>query len=73
MKSETGKVSGLLGRNGTGKSCLMKIIFGELVPNDKSIRLNGNAIYNEHRCPGDIRYLPQGQFVPYIFNNQKNF
>lgn len=33
MKSETGKVTGLLGRNGIGKSCLMKIIYGELVPN----------------------------------------
>jgi ABC-type lipopolysaccharide export system ATPase subunit len=64
MKSETGKVTGLLGRNGAGKSCLMKIIFGELVTNDKSIRLNGNAINNEYRCPGDIRYLPQGRFIP---------
>ena len=64
LKSETGKVSGLLGRNGAGKSCLMKIIFGELVPNDKSIRLNGNAINNNYRCPGDIRYLPQGRFIP---------
>jgi len=64
MKSETGKVTGLLSRNGAGKSCLMKIIFGELVTNDKSIRLNGNAINNEYRCPGDIRYLPQGRFIP---------
>lgn len=28
LKSETGKITGLLGRNGTGKSCLMKILFG---------------------------------------------
>jgi ABC-type sugar transport system ATPase subunit len=28
LKSETGKVTGLLGRNGSGKSCLMKILFG---------------------------------------------
>lgn len=64
MKSETGKVTGLLGRNGTGKSCLMKIIYGELVPNDKSIRINGNSIYNKYRNPNDIRYLPQGRFIP---------
>jgi ABC-type multidrug transport system ATPase subunit len=64
MKSETGKVSGLLGRNGTGKSCLMKIIFGELVPVDKSIRLNGNAYVNESRHPDDMLYLPQRRFIP---------
>lgn len=64
MKSETGKVSGLLGRNGTGKSCLMKIIYGELIPNDKSIRLNGNSINDGYRYPKDIRYLPQGRFMP---------
>lgn len=64
LKSETGKVTGLLGRNGTGKSCLMKIIYGEISPNDKSIRLNGNAIYSSYRDTKDIRYLPQGHFIP---------
>jgi ABC-type lipopolysaccharide export system ATPase subunit len=64
MKSETGKVSGLLGRNGTGKSCLMKIIYGTLMPNDKSIRIDGNSIINNYRDPRDIRYLPQGRFIP---------
>lgn len=64
LKSETGKATGLLGRNGTGKSCLMKIIFGELVPYDMSIRINGNAIYNSYRNPHDVRYLPQVRFIP---------
>ena len=30
LKCETGKITGLLGRNGQGKSCLMKIIYGTL-------------------------------------------
>ncbi|GAA4434446.1 hypothetical protein GCM10023091_09420 [Ravibacter arvi] len=29
LKAETGKVTGLLGRNGTGKSSLLKVIYGE--------------------------------------------
>ena len=41
LKVETGKVTGLLGRNGTGKSCLMQVIFGHLEPQNKSIRING--------------------------------
>jgi ABC-type multidrug transport system ATPase subunit len=64
LKSETGKVTGLLGRNGTGKSCLMKILFGELVPNDKSIRINGKSLISSYRSPNDLRYLPQTKFIP---------
>lgn len=64
LKSETGKVTGLLGRNGAGKSCLMKIIFGELIPNDKSIRINGKSLVTSDRSPKDLRYLPQKRFVP---------
>lgn len=64
LKSETGKITGLLGRNGTGKSCLMKILFGELVPNDKSIRINGNSLVSTYRSPKDLRYLPQTRFAP---------
>lgn len=64
LKCETGMVTGLLGRNGTGKSCLMKIIFGELSPKDKSVRINGCPIYNEYRNPADLRYLPQRRFIP---------
>ncbi|HCT93584.1 MAG: hypothetical protein A2X19_01860 [Bacteroidetes bacterium GWE2_39_28] len=63
LKSETGKITGLLGKNGTGKSSLMKILFGELIPNDKSIRINGNALLTSSRFSKDMRYLPQGRFL----------
>jgi len=64
LKSETGKITGLLGRNGTGKSCLMKILFGELVPTDKSIRINSDSLFTSYRSPKDLRYLPQTEFIP---------
>ena len=64
LKSETGRVTGLLGINGTGKSCLMKILFGELIPNDKSIRINCKALVTSFRSPKDLRYLPQTRFAP---------
>ncbi len=64
LKSETGKVTGLLGRNGSGKSCLMKILFGELIPNDRSIRLNRVSLYDARRNPQDMRYLPQRRYIP---------
>jgi len=64
LKNETGKITGILGRNGSGKSCLMKIIYGELETNDKSIRIDGQALLNGFRDYFLIRYLPQFHFIP---------
>jgi len=64
LKIETGKVSGLLGRNGSGKTCLMNIIYGEIKTNDKSIRINGESVITDSRCPDIMRYLPQFEFMP---------
>lgn len=64
LKCETGKVTGLLGRNGSGKSSLMNIIYGELDPNGKSVRLNGKALRKNGRKARDMKYLPQFRFVP---------
>ena len=56
---ETGKVIGLLGRNGAGKSCLLNIIYGVLPLVNKSVRLDGKALSRNYRDPNDFRYLPQ--------------
>lgn len=64
LKSETGKITGLLGRNGTGKSCIFKIIFGELQANSQSVRINGKSFISYRRSPDEMRYLPQNSFVP---------
>jgi ABC-type multidrug transport system ATPase subunit len=73
LKSETGKVTGLLGRNGTGKSCLLKIIFGELSAGGKSIRINGKPFLSDYRNPADLRYLPQRRFIPGSFSLKRIF
>ena len=64
VKAETGKVTGILGRNGCGKSCLLKLIFGEISTNEKSVRINGEALISNHRNPEDMRMLPQFNFSP---------
>ncbi len=73
IKSETGKITGLLGRNGTGKSSLMKIIFGELDSRDKSVRINGRPIYGSNRLSADMHYLPQCDLIPKSFSVQRVF
>lgn len=64
LKNETGKITGILGRNGSGKTCLMNIIYGELEPNNKSIRLDEKVVFYGFRNPDNFRYLPQFSFIP---------
>ena len=64
LKTETGSITGLIGRNGSGKSCLMNIIYGKLLPSEKSIRLNGKYNPNKQFSKGILTYLPQFNFIP---------
>ncbi len=64
LKCETSKITGLLGRNGTGKTCLMNILYGNLTPASRSVRLNQKALLNPSRFPKDMKYLPQFSFIP---------
>ncbi|WP_127023525.1 ATP-binding cassette domain-containing protein [Flagellimonas beolgyonensis] len=64
LKSETGKVTGILGRNGSGKTSLMNIIFGELNPINKSVRIDNKTLLGSRRNQKDINYLPQYNIVP---------
>ncbi|MEO6000294.1 MAG: ATP-binding cassette domain-containing protein [Chitinophagaceae bacterium] len=59
----TGKISGLLGRNGAGKSCLMQIIYGSLKC-EKSVRFDNVAQYEAFKRPDLLLYLPQFNFIP---------
>ncbi len=64
MNCEKGNVTGLLGRNGTGKTCLMKIIYGQLNSLNNSVRINSKALLDSVRKPDKIMYLPQFGFIP---------
>lgn len=64
LKCETGKITGLIGRNGTGKTSLINIIYGTLTPNHKSIRLNEQNIQIPYKRTGLIKYLSQSNFIP---------
>jgi len=59
-----GKVTGVLGRNGTGKSCLFKCIMGGIRPQNKYIRLNGEAKTDYGHIGLRVKYMPQEHFIP---------
>ena len=73
MKCETGKVTGLLGRNGEGKTCLLKMIYGEWATDERSIRFDNIAIVHAYKRPDLIRYLPQFNFFPTFLTLEKVF
>jgi ABC-type multidrug transport system ATPase subunit len=60
----TGEVVGLLGRNGSGKSSLMKIVCGALHPQNKHVRINGKALFDNYVRNRVIAYLPQNDLIP---------
>lgn len=65
LNLEQGEVIGLLGRNGTGKSTLLKIIFGSVKADFMHMRLHGKICSSGYRNR-DIAYLPQQPFIPGI-------
>lgn len=63
LRCETGNITGLLGKNGQGKSCLMKIIYGSLLC-EKSVRFDHISIVESFKRPDLLVYLPQFNFIP---------
>ncbi|WP_456376025.1 ATP-binding cassette domain-containing protein, partial [Lutibacter sp.] len=64
LKAEKGIVTGILGGNGCGKTTLLRIIFGELNPKMKSLRVNGKTISYPFLKTNNIKFLPQFHFLP---------
>ncbi|CAN5442618.1 ATP-binding cassette domain-containing protein [soil metagenome] len=73
MKCESGKITALLGRNGSGKSCLMKIVFGAMNAEHKSVRINGIPLIGNYLRKQLISYLPQEHFIPDFITIKKAF
>lgn len=68
-----GEITSILGRNGFGKTSLMKIIFGELKPSQHFVSIDGNVQLGSDRDSNEITYLPQKQFIPKEFKLSKVF
>lgn len=61
-----GEVLGLLGRNGSGKSSLFRLMFGLITSESFNLRIDGvqqKSIYDQ----GLLQYLPQKDFLPGSF------
>jgi ABC-type lipopolysaccharide export system ATPase subunit len=73
LKCETGSVTGILGRNGEGKTCLMNIIYGSMEAQSKSIRFDNDSIPEAFKRADLLTYLPQFNFIPKRLSLQRIF
>lgn len=71
MSCSTGQVVGLLGRNGSGKSCLMKVVLGMMSAESKSVRINSTPLPDGYLKLKTISYLPQSDLLPPFITFQK--
>ena len=70
-----GKITGIIGRNGSGKTVLMKIICGLLTPTSGTVVVDGKRIGKDVDFPADIGIIIETPcFVSYqsAFANLKN-
>ena len=64
IECKKGEVIGLLGRNGSGKSSLLKIIFGSFAADRYFIKINNKILDNLYTSSKYIKYLPQNNCLP---------
>ena len=61
-----GKITCLLGRNGVGKSTLLKVVMGLIAPRSGSLRLQGRDLLGlapHQRVAQGLAYVPQGREI----------
>ena len=65
LDCKVGEIIGIFGRNGTGKSTLLKLIFGTVKADSILIKINSEIISQKTIIPSKrIGYLPQDTFLP---------
>ena len=63
ITARTGKVTGLLGRNGAGKSCMFRALMGGLKVDYVQVHIDGEPL-DLNKIGLKIKYLPQGRMIP---------
>jgi ABC-type multidrug transport system ATPase subunit len=67
MQLHSGQITGLIGRNGSGKSSLLKLIFGHIEGQRKLLKLDRRPIKPPLYASGKAFLLPQSHLFPKEF------
>ncbi len=75
LEIETGSCTCIMGRNGVGKTTLLKALMGLLPITNGEIALQGDSLHNrtaEFRAPAGIGYVPQGREIFPLLSVEEN-
>ena len=65
LKFESGNIYGFVGRNGSGKTVLLKLISGFINPTKGSISFDGKVLHKDIKLPPNLRCLIENpSFIP---------
>ncbi|HKJ49638.1 MAG TPA: ATP-binding cassette domain-containing protein [Christiangramia sp.] len=73
IKAETVRITGILGPNGSGKTSLLRIFFGNLACNNKLVKINNRGTLKPLYAVENIKILPQSDLLPTNFSISKLF
>ena len=62
LEFDLGKIYGLLGRNGVGKTTLLNIISSQIRSNSGQVVLNGESVYENDKAMGDIAIMKESGY-----------
>jgi len=75
LQISAGSCTCIMGRNGVGKTTLLKCLMGLLPISSGEILLEGEALHNRHaedRAPAGIGYVPQGRDIFPLLSVEEN-
>ncbi len=61
---EPGKITAIVGPNGSGKTTIIKSVLGLVKPNNGDILINSKSVLGEYLYRKDIGYMPQSASFP---------
>ena len=64
LNVEPGKITAIVGPNGSGKTTIIKTILGLVKPDDGDIRINEKSVLGDFLYRKDIGYMPQAASFP---------
>jgi ABC-2 type transport system ATP-binding protein len=67
FRMEAGKIYGLLGRNGAGKTTIMQMLTAQLFPTSGEVKVFGEAPYENSRVLSQVCFIKESQKYPNTF------
>ncbi|WP_010267874.1 ABC transporter ATP-binding protein [Paenibacillus senegalensis] len=68
FKLEEGKIYGLLGRNGAGKTTIMQMLTAQMFPTSGGVKLFGEHPYENNKVLSQVCFIKESQKYPDYFN-----